>query len=387
MKRIVPVLILMIVISNKCVCNAQEIDYVENYDELFLNEADLDEKQRQLEYISGEYGMDSEVSFEKLYHLLLQGDVNGAVQCAGESFCHSIIGELLSNRTLMGRLVILVVIAAIFNNYSSLLKVSFVGEQGFYITYLMASSILIKSFFLIYDVAEDTVCYIRDIMECVLPAFSMSLVFCSGITTSQMVNALFIYMLGVMEKLMLTLILPGVRIYFLIVLLNQINKKDRFSKLSELIKQCIEWMLKISVSFIVGLNVVKGMIVPVCENVRYNVLMKGIALLPGGSALSGVGNIIIGAGVLIKNCVGVTIVLVLVVMGAVPLLKILAFYISYKVILVLTQPVSDARITNGLEGACDAAEVMLKAVATSLAMCILTIAIIIMTTNVKMYSG
>ncbi|MBE5925151.1 MAG: hypothetical protein E7271_11965 [Lachnospiraceae bacterium] len=387
MKRIALFFALLILISNKCVCKAQEIDYVDSYDELLGNEVDFDDANRQLEDIANEHGMDSKVSFDKVYHLLLQGDVNGAVKSAIEDFCHGITRELLSNRELMGRLIILIVIAAIFNNYSSILKSSFVGEQGFYITYLMASAILIKSFFLIYDVAEDTICFIREIMECMLPAFSMSLMFCSGITTTHMVNALFIYMLSVMEKLILTLILPGVRIYFLIVLLNQINKKDRFSKLSELIKQCIEWLLKISVSFIVGLNVVKGMIVPVCENVRYNVLMKGISILPGGSALSGVGNIIIGAGVLIKNCVGVTIVLVLIVMGAVPLLKILAFYISYKLILVVTQPISDARITSGLEGACSGTEVMLKTVATSLAMCILTIAIIIMTTNVKLYSG
>ena len=69
------------------------------------------------------------------------------------------------------------------------------------------------------------------------------------------------------------------------------------------------------------------------------------------------------------------------------MLKIFIFYISYKLVLAFTQPISDPRITAGIEGACSSAEILLKAVAVSLALCILSIAIVIVSTNVRLYAG
>jgi stage III sporulation protein AE len=282
---------------------------------------------------------------------------------------------------------VLVVIGAIFNNYSSILKFSFVGEQGFFITYLMIAVLLMQSFTLVYDMAEETVYYIKDLMTCMLPAFYMSLVLCSGLTTSQMVNSMFLTMLTVVEKILLNVVLPGIRIYFLIVVLNQINQKDRFSKLASLIKQGLQLILKAVVTGIIGLNMMKSILLPVYENAKYNVLQKGLSVVPGGSSLSGLSTILVGAGVLIKNSVGLAAVVVLLVLASVPLLKIFIFYVIYKVILALIQPISDNRILAGIQGAADSTGVLFRATATSLVLSVLSIAIILLTTNVRFYAG
>lgn len=358
---------------------AQEA-YIKEYEEAVDMEGlDLD-----LRDIEERYGFGETVSVGELFQILMNGNVEGAVAKALEGFYEGMVSELLINRVLLIKLMILIVIAAIFNNYSSILKFSYVGEQGFYITYLMIALLLLQSFSLAYGMAEDMIWYIRDIMECLLPAFYMSVMLCSGFTTSQMVNSMFLYMLSLLEKVLLYFVLPMIRVYFLVVVLNQIQSKDRFSKLASLIKQTVQFVLKALGTGIIGLNVMKSLLVPVYDNAKYNVLQKGLSVIPGGSSFSALGTILLGAGVLIKNSVGISVVIILLVLGGIPIVKMFLFYVSYKVILALVQPVSDKRILSGIQGACDSTGVLIRASCTSLVLSVLSIAIVILTTNVRL---
>ena len=138
---------------------------------------------------------------------------------------------------------------------------------------------------------------------------------------------MFVGMLGFVEKMLLEVVLPSIRIYFLIILLNQIHKKDYISKLAGLIRQGIQFLLKSIITGIIGLNIMKSLLVPVYENTRYHVLQKGLSVIPGGSSISGISVILVGAGVLIKNTVGLTTVIVLLVLGGIPIIKMFCFYI------------------------------------------------------------
>lgn len=375
--------------SSKVVCAMEEEqeDLLSNYYDNFYEGVELDHLQEELEAINRHHGRQIHISFEEVFGMLLEGDVDLAVKTLVTQFFENITLEIEENSKLIMKLVLLVVIAAIFNTYSSIYNVSFVGEQGFYVTYLMIAILLLQSFELVYEIAFDTIGYLKEIMECMLPALYASLMLCSGLTTTHMVNTMFVWMLSLLEKLLLFVVLPGIRIYFLVVLLNQVSSIDRFSKLASLLKQGLQFLLKAVVTGIIGLNVVKSLLVPVYDNAKYNLLQKGLSVMPGGSSLTGLSTILMGAGVLIKNSVGITVVVVFLVLGSIPLLEIVCFYIIYKVILAVVQPISNARILAGIQGAADSTGILLRATSTSMVLSVLSVAIIIMTTNVRLYVG
>lgn len=349
----------------------------------FYDQSEIEAMDQDIDEICGKYQTTQKISFREILSLLMEGNVDKAITLSIQQFYEALFSEILVNKELIIRLLIIVVIAAIFRNYSSILKMSYVGEQSFYVTYLFIAVLLIQSFSLVYGIAEETIYYINDLMKCMLPAFYLSLMFCSGLTTSHMVNTMFLSMLVFVEEILLKIILPAIRIYFLITLLNQLNKEDRFSKLAGLLKQGIHFVLKTITTGIIGLNVVKSMLIPVYENAKYNVLQKGLSVIPGGSTLTGLSSILVGAGMLIKNSVGITVVLILIVCSGVPLLKMFAFYIVYKVITALVQPISDNRILTGIQGISDSTGILIRATSTSLVLSILSIAIVILTTNVR----
>lgn len=381
--RLMGVVIFLLLLANKTVYAMENDDYYDS----FLNSEKMSQLEEELRYISKSYGTKVSLSFSDVLKLLLEGKVDEAIGQAAENVYQNITSELLHNRDLLIKLIALIIIAAIFSNYSSIFKFSFLGEQGFYITYLMIAVLLLQSFTLAYEIAEETIYYLADIVKCLLPALFMSLILCTGLTTSQMVNSMFLWMLSFTEKILLNIVLPGVRIYFLIVILNQINAKDRFSKLAGLLKQGLQFLLKAMVTGIIGLNLMKGMLVPLYENAKYTALQKGISSIPGGQTLTGLSTILLGAGVMIKNSVGITVTVILLTLGSIPLLKLFCFYMIYRLILAFVQPISDNRILAGLQGAADSAGMLLRASATSVILSILSIAIVILTTNVKLYSN
>lgn len=369
--------------------NEQEMgeDLLDAYYDNFYEHMEIDNLEEELQDINRKYGKGETISFEEIFGLLMEGKVDEAIGQAALQLYESITLEIKQNSELLIKLVLLVIIAAIFNTYSSIYKFSYVGEQGFFVTYIMIAVLLLQSFTLVYDLAKETIYYMNEVIKCLLPALYMSLMLCSGLTTSHMVNTMFLWMLSLVENLLQSVILPGIQIYFLIILLNQVSNVDRFSKLASLIKQGLQFMLKAIVTGLIGLNVMKSLLIPIYDNAKYNILQKGLSVVPGGSTLSGLSTILVGAGVLIKNSVGITVVIIMLVLGSIPILEILCFYVVYKIILALVQPISDERILKGLQGAADSTGILLRATTTSIVLSILSIAIVIMTTNVKLYAG
>ncbi|MBQ4059121.1 MAG: stage III sporulation protein AE [Lachnospiraceae bacterium] len=362
-------------------------DLLDSYYDSFYENIDIGNLEKELQSINRKYGKSDEISFEDIFSLMMEGKIDEAIQETILQLYENITLEIKENSRLIIKLILLVIIAAIFNTYSSIYKFSYVGEQGFFVTYIMIAVLLLQSFSLVFELAKETIYYINELITCLLPALYMSLMLCSGLTTSHMVNTMFLGMLSVIEKFLLGIVLPGVQIYFLIVLLNQISTVDRFSKLAGLIKQGLQFSLKGIVTGLIGLNVMKSILVPVYDNAKYNMLQKGLSVVPGGSALSGLSTILVGAGVLIKNSVGITVVVILLVMGTIPLLEIVCFYVVYKVILAMVQPISDERILKGIQGAADSTGILLRATTTSMVLSVLSIAIVIMTTNIRLYVG
>ncbi len=360
---------------------------VNDYYEQFYDRVDMNMIEDELEGINKKYGRSNAVSFDEIFSLLLEGKVDEAIESASMQLLENIAVRVKENGDLFIKLILLVLIAAIFNTYSSMYQFSYVGEQGFFVTYIMIAMLLLQSFSLVFRMAQDTIYYINEIIQCLLPALYMSLMLCSGLTTSHMVHTMFLWMLSLVEKLLLGVVLPGIQIYFLVTLLNQISNVDRFSKMASLLKQGLQWVLKGIVTAIIGLNVMKSILVPVYDNAKYNVLQKGLSIVPGGAALSGLSTLLLGAGVLIKNSVGITVVLILLALGIVPILEVAVFFIVYKVILAMVQPISDERILKGLQGAADSTGILLRATTTSIVLSVLSIAIVLLTTNVKLYSG
>lgn len=144
---------------------------------------------------------------------------------------------------------------------------------------------------------------------------------------------------------MLNLLLPGVRFYFLIDLLNHLTKEELLSRMAELTKNVIDWSLKTLLAGLVGIQVIQRLLSPAIDSLKRTILGKTAGAIPGfGNIFEGVTEIVLGSAVLIKNCLGVAATIVLILLAIVPLLRIGVSAVSYQILSAVLQPIGDKRM-------------------------------------------
>ena len=326
-------------------------------------------------------------NFEGLVQTLLQGDVQVEADDWKGYFYQLFLAEIDANRAILVKLVLLAMITAIFTNLGGTIGNGLIGENGFYITYLIMTALLMSSFTLIFQVAEETIEEILGIMEALIPTYMAAVAMSSGMTSSVVLQEGMVMGITVVSWGMQKIVFPLIQLFVIVGLVNNLMEEDFFSKFGELIQTGTGWLMKAALAFVVGLNALKSMLAPAADSVTTAALQRGMAAIPGGQAFHAVSGMVIGSGVLIKNAIGVGGMLVLLFSVSIPVLKMSVFIFSYRCMAAVLQPIADKRMIRGIQSISDGGQMLLTAVLTVIILFLLSIAIVAVSTNVTYYTG
>lgn len=293
------------------------------------------------------------------------------------SITDGIQNEFKANLNTLIRLVTIAIIAAIFTNFSSVFIDNQVAETGFYITYILLFTMLIATFRTASNLAADTVNEVVQFMKALIPAYFLSVAFSVGTTTSVVFYEATLIAITIVEYLLVRFILPFINIYLVIMLVNNLTKEDRLSKMAETIATIIKWILRSVMIFIIGLNTIQALITPVADSMKKSVFLKVGGAIPGvGNLLRGAAETVLGAGVLLKNAIGVGGLVVIIIICAIPVLKLIIYVFIYRFGEAIVQPITDKRILNCMSACSEAVNLLLQVVFVVAILFILTIAIV-----------
>ncbi len=313
---------------------------------------------------------------------LINGEEAFSFSAIGKQLLNSIKGEINGNISTFVNLVTIALIAALFTNLSMAFKNNQVSETGYYITYLLLFGLLISSFIIASQIAATTISAILDFMKALAPTYLMSVAFCTGATTSMVYYEAALLLITLVDFLIVKVIIPMINFYLVIMLANNLSKEDTLSKLAGLFSSAIDWLLKSLLAAVIGFNTIQGLIVPVADQVKRSVLLKASEAIPAvGDALGGVTETVLGAGVLLKNAIGVAGLIVIISICAVPFIKLLMITVVYKVGSAALQPISDKRFIECISASAKSASMLLKTVFVGAVLFILSITIVAVTTG------
>ena len=115
---------------------------------------------------------------------------------------------------------------------------------------------------------------------------------------------------------------------------------------------------------------------------------RAVEAVPGVGAGAGVvSDLLLGSAVLIKNTAGAAAVAVLLFLAAVPMVKLTVLMVLYYLAAAVMQPVCDKRLTACITQNAAGHGMLLKIVGYSLALFVVTIAVISYSTNAVYYAG
>jgi len=324
----------------------------------------------------------NEIDFDAFIERLMTGKEAFSLTNIANQLLQSVKGEIKANLGTFGKLISIALIAAVFTNFSMAFKNNNVSETGYYITYLLLFSLMISTFIAASMIAVTAINSILDFMKALVPSYLMSVGFCTGSTTSLMYYEAALMLITLVDFIIIKVVIPLINFYLVVTLANNLSKEDMLSKLAGLFATAINWLLKSLLAAVIGFNAIQGLIVPVVDRVKRSALLKASEAIPGiGNALGSVTETIIGAGVLLKNAIGVAGLVVIIVICAVPCLKLLMITVIYKVGCASLQPISDKRIIECINASAKSAGMLLQSVFIGAVLFLLSITIVAVTTS------
>ncbi len=346
-----------------------------------------EEQPKGLDYDDIQNALNQALSEEETFHFqeyvtdLTTGEETLSFQGVMKKLISVFTSEIKANMGSLIKLLTIAVIAAVFTNFSHTFQNSQVAEIGFYVTYLLMFVILASTFISATTIASETISKLLDFMKALVPTYCMTVAFCTGATTSALYYEGILILITVVNVVLIKIIIPLANIFMMATLADNITAEDTLSKMAELLSTIIKWVLKSLLAVVIGIGTVQSLIAPAIDQVKRSSVMKATDMIPGvGSILSGVTETVLGAGVLLKNCVGVAGMIAVFAICAVPLIKLLIFVLIYKVLAAAIQPISDKRVVNCVSACAQATGLLLQTVFVGAVMFEIVITIVAVST-------
>ena len=325
-----------------------------------------------------------DLSYTQLVKQLIHGNVKGVLHTMKEGF----LNRMLIQKDLIREILLIAFTAAIFKNLSDSFFQQSTANSAFYITYVILCGVMVHSFFYLNKTVTQLVTLMADYMKGMIMAYSLAVVSTSGITTSTTVYEFYLLLIYAMTTLTNVVLLPMIKILFVLKIINHISKEEHFSRLCKTLEGVIKFLLKGFLSVLLGVQLIQSMILPAVDSMKNTVLQKGMSAIPGiGSGLNSAMTMVIGSAVVIKNSIGAVGILVLIVIIVPPVIEITAVVLTYLLAGIMIQPTSDKRITGAMDAVIQSGKLMLSMIFTMALLFILSVALIAFSTNVNYYAG
>ena len=280
----------------------------------------------------------------------------------------------LAQKGLMKELFLLVLAGAVLGSFSSLFEGKQVRDASFYMVYLLALALILKNFQSSGENLKAVITSLVAFMRILTPSYYLA---AGGASSAVMFYQMLLLVILAVEKLLLALVLPMIHIYLLIALVNDLSGEEILSHMTELLETCVNGLLKSSLGVLVGMQMIRNLIAPALDSLRQMALWRTAEMIPGiGNAVNAVTELVAGSAVLIRNCFGVTAMLVLLAAGMVPAVQLLVSGLSFRLLAAAAQPVSDKRIAGCLAAAGKGYAMLLRLLLTVEVLFLLTIAIL-----------
>lgn len=285
--------------------------------------------------------------------------------------------ELKESKPIFIQILIMCVAFALLNNFAMVFKDSQIHKSCFFVFYLALITLLMKSYLVSSQLLVGVMDSLIEFMQALIPAFCMALSFTTAISSATVFYQVIILVIYLIERILVYIIIPAIHIYVVLMMLNLLTEESMISGITDLLKKGITWVLRMMIGGITGINILQNLIAPAVDSLKNTAVTKAISAIPGlGSAANALTSMFLGSAVVIKNGIGVTAIIVLLLLVLAPIAKLALLTFLYKLTGAVVQPIADKRICGCINGVGEAAKLLLHVLVTALMMFMVSIAMV-----------
>lgn len=235
-----------------------------------------------------------------------------------------LLKEVLALKTLFFMVILCAVMESLIRNLSFLNENRQIRQIGTYFIYLLLCIYLFQTYKIAMHMAQNALGQITEFLDIFLPTYYFTVGVSLGPASASGLYQLSLFAIYLVEYVIYLFLLPAVNIYFVLAFVSGLTSADSLKGFLTLLHKGIIIVIKSCFAVVGGLGAIRMLILPLTDGMRMDTLQRVISAIPGIGDISDVTlQMISGALLLIKNGVGVILVLLLLVLGGLPLLRLL----------------------------------------------------------------
>ncbi len=276
----------------------------------------------------------------------------------------------------------MIFIAAVLAEFADVFGNGQAGSISFYIVYLALFTMLMENFSRLGSTLTNWLLGLTDFMKVLSPAYFMTVAASTGSSTAAVFYEGILLMIWAVQWLLANLFLPAVNLSLLLKMVNYLSKEEMLTKMAELLDVAVNWGLKTLLGAIVGLQIVRNMVSPVMDAMKRSAVGKAASAIPGiGNAVTAVTELVLTSAVMVRNSFGAVIVILLLLIGAGPIIHYGSLSLVYRFLAAIAQPISDKRVVGALSTMGEGCAMLLKLLLTAEVLCMLTFLIVVVSVS------
>ncbi len=342
---------LLFLIPGQAMAESEQPVQVPGLDEQ-MHKLDMEEIDRFINSMDEETQKSIPGGFSEIVSKLAHRDFDWKPADVFRSIMAGFFREIVANTALLGKLVVLAIICAVLQNLSSAFERGGAGQLTYMVTYLVLVVLAMGSFALAVNSGREVVDKMVTFMQALLPVLLTLLVAVGGFASAAIFQPVLFVSLTVIGTLIKNIVLPLIFLAAVLGIAGNLSPRLKLSNMAGLLKTVAMGILGIFTTVFLGLLAIQGVAGAVGDGVTLRVIKFSTdAFIPVvGGMFSDALEAIVSSSLLIKNAVGIAGVVVVVMLMALPLLKILCLSFIYKLAGAIIQPVGDGQVVDCLNG-------------------------------------
>ncbi len=317
------------------------------------------------------------IDADELLFMIMEGKFLEAFTMLTGWIREALAGEMEGIRRIFIYILVLGVVSALFSGFSDLFVGQQVAQAGFYFLYIFLMVIMTRVFLFVSQIAVSAVENIVLFVKLFIPTYFVAVGAAQGAASAVYYYQMMLIIAYLVESFLNTVLIPFIYSYVILALLNGLWAEEKLSLLLEILEKGIVMALKVSMGIVTSLSLVQAVIVPVASQLKISAMRKAISAIPGiGGVAEGVTELVMGSAVLIKNSMGVLLLVLIFGACILPLLKIVVVTATVKLGAAVTGIVSDKRIASCTNRVGVGCFLLFRCVFTSMALFIIVIAVV-----------
>ena len=316
-----------------------------------LEELNLDELESILDdNISGNEQIFGDISVENVIGSIVTGEALFNTSEIFTKITELFTYELRSTLVIGAEIIVITILIGLLKSLSSSFGEKAVSNIAMIVSTCFIIGLCMTNYKMVYDTANDSIGLMSNTMLVILPVLIPILISTGGITSGGLLSPVITGTIAAFNTVMSSIILPGIFISTVFYMVNSLSEDSYISRLASFIRSASLFLCGICVTIFGGVSVIQGFVAEttdglLVETARYSV--NNFVPIVGGFAADSIDMVIMCLRT-IKNGIGIAGVLIVVTFLIVPIIKLIAIAVMYKITSIIAEPLGNREISECL---------------------------------------